>query len=81
VKNIFKMFVRAVFLSEILFAKMHGITVKISCRVLCFIFKCIIEILIHVNNVSNTYTNVFPLVPSSGERFHLKKLLKCSVLF
>ena len=48
---------------------------------LCFTWKCIIELLIHINNVSNIYTNVFPLIPSSGEWFHLKKLLECSVFF
>jgi hypothetical protein len=34
-----------------------------------------------ISNVSNTYTNVFPLVLFSSEQFHLKKLLKCSDLF
>jgi hypothetical protein len=34
-----------------------------------------------MSNVSNIYTNVFPLIPSSGVWFHLKKLLKCSVVF
>jgi len=34
--------------------------------------------IICITNVSNTYTN-FTSVPSSGKRFHLKTILKCSV--
>jgi hypothetical protein len=76
-----KKFVTDVVLSEFLFTKMQSTSVKISCSLLCFTWKCTVELLIHVTNVRNIYTNVFPLVPFSGERFHLKKLLKCSVLF
>ena len=43
------MFVRAVVLSDFLFTKMHGTTVKISCSLLCFTWKCIIDLLIHKN--------------------------------
>jgi hypothetical protein len=43
------MFVIPVVLTELLFTKMHGTTVKITCSLLCFTSKCVIELLIHKN--------------------------------
>ena len=44
-----KMFVILAVLSEFLFTKLHNTSVKISYSLLCFTWKCVIELLIHKN--------------------------------
>ena len=68
-----KQCVRVVALSEFLFTKMLCTNVKISCRLLCFTQKCIIELLIHKMHGTNVKN-------SCSLRFTQKRIVELLIL-